>query len=173
MVAPAASANMHRANTLAGLGHRVLPLCYPDSQGRCACGWNHTTPRDIGKAPRVPGGKKDASRKAASIFAWWTEIPDANVGLALEPTGLVMLDPDSEEAQAEVRRLGLPPTLTRASRNTAYIYKLPEGVPAVNLTHWGNSKTIDILAVGYAVAYGTHRTGAPVYLEDIVESGFT
>lgn len=162
--------NMDVASRLAGVGHKVLPLCWPDGDGTCACGWGHTDkpgkPSEVGKAPRTPRGVKDASSKGADIFNWWKEVPKANVGLALQPSNLVMVDPDSQAAQEEARRLGLPPTLTRISKNPAYVYKLPPDVPHANITNWGESKELDVLAEGYMVAHGTHQTGCPVYLED-------
>ena len=90
------------ANLLAGLGYSVLPLCSPDDKGKCACGWNHSNLKEVGKAPRIKDGVKAASANKEQIAVWWEAMPQANVGLALERSGLVMVDPDSPEALAEV-----------------------------------------------------------------------
>jgi hypothetical protein len=151
---------------LAGLGHAVIPLCWPDETGKCACGWNHANLKEIGKAPRVKDGVKAASANKEQIAAWWQAIPNANVGLALAPSGFVMIDPDSPEALAEVEAKGLPATLVRCSKAKAFIYKVPPGTPTVAITKKGESAKIDILTQGYAVVHGQHQTGCKVYLED-------
>jgi len=154
------------ASLLAGLGYSVLPLCSPDDKGKCACGWNHTNPKEVGKAPRIKEGVTAASANTEQITRWWEAMPQANVGLALEPSGLVMVDPDSPEALAEVEALGLPPTLVRCSRDNAFIYKVPQGTPLVAMIHKGQSGKIDILTRGYAVVHGQHQTGCAVHLDD-------
>ena len=154
------------ANLLAGRGYSILPLCWPDETGACACGWKHTNLKEIGKAPRIKDGVKSASANKEQIAVWWEAMPQANVGLALEPSGLVMVDPDSPEALAEVEALGLPTTLVRCSRDNAFIYKVPQGTPLVTMIHKGQSGKIDILTRGYAVVHGQHQTGCAVHLED-------
>jgi hypothetical protein len=149
---------------LGRLGYRVIPLCWPSPTGDCACGWNHKV-KEVGKAPRVPKGVKDASSEAPKIKRLWADIPDANIGISLD--GLVVIDPDSDEAQIEAEELGIPPTLKRISRFDAYIYKAPEGLPSARLTHRGESGAIDVLAGGYVVAHGVHRTGCEVTLQDL------
>ena len=105
----------------AAAGRPVLPLCWVASQRRCGCGQGHKA-RDVGKAPigyLVPNGVDDATTDRAKIEAWWRRCVRANVGVALARSRLVMVDPDSDEAQAEVRGLGLPPTTVRVSHNAA------------------------------------------------------
>ena len=70
-----------------------------------------------------------------------------------------MIDPDSDEAQIEAEELGIQPTLKRISRFDAYIFRAPEGLPSARLIHRGKSGAIDVLADGYMVADGVHRTG--------------
>jgi hypothetical protein len=53
--------------------------------------------RESGKRPLgklVPRGKDDATVDPAVINAWWTSCPNANVGIALDKSGLVALDVD-------------------------------------------------------------------------------
>lgn len=48
-----------------------------------------------GKAPITPRGFKDATTDAAQIEAWWTEYPDANIGIPAE--GLIVIDVDGAD----------------------------------------------------------------------------
>ena len=152
------------ALALARRGYRVLPCCWPDVQGRCACLKRHTDRKEVGKAPLTHRGAKNASTNAPVTSSWWQRNPEANVAIALAPT-LLMLDPDSDDARAECYRNGVPDTLTRISRNNAFIFKAPPGLGNVQLTHKGTSGAIDILN-GYCLVYGTHRTGARIFLEN-------
>ena len=158
--------SLHAASILVDLDYSVLPCCWPDAEGNCGCGWNHKNAKEIGKAPRVTGGIKEATSIPAQVSSWFTDTPQANIGLALAPAGLVMVDPDSPEALSEAEKLGLPPTLTRNSRSPAYLYTVPPGTPLVSMIHWGDSSRIDILTQGYSLVHGQHQTGCPVYLED-------
>ena len=116
----ATTTNLDHALLLARLGYRVGPLCWPTATGACGCGWNHDD-KVAGKAPRLKDGVKGFTADPGSIHQYWQEAPKANVGMALDR--LIMLDPDSDAAQEEAQDLGLPPTLTRLSRQDAYIYK--------------------------------------------------
>ena len=118
---------------LAGKGYNVLPLCWPTKDGKCACGRQHDT-KNVGKAPLSTKGVKNATTDENKIRGWWKRWAEANVGIALAPSNLVMVDPDSPEALAEVEGLGLQPTLTRESRNTAFLYRVPEGTPTIRTT---------------------------------------
>ena len=150
---------------LAGKGYNVLPLCWPTKDGKCACGRQHDT-KNVGKAPLSTKGVKNATTDENKIRGWWKRWPEANVGIALAPSNLVMVDPDSPEALAEVEDLGLQPTLTRESHNTAFLYRVPEGTPTIRTTRQGDSGKLDILSDGHCVVYGTHYTGCLVHLED-------
>lgn len=48
----------------------------------------------------VPNGHHDASCDLAKIVRWWTEAPEANIGLALEPN-LIVFDLDRHRADAD------------------------------------------------------------------------
>jgi hypothetical protein len=155
---------MRYANGLAALGYSVIPCCWPDAQGACACPRNHKDEKHIGKAPLTPRAVLDASNRTADIFRWWSENPKANV--AIDLSNCAMVDPDSPEALQEAQELGLPPTLTRISKNVAYLYKVPSDTPKVRLIHRGKTGNLDILTMGYCIVYGKHQTGCPVYLEN-------
>ncbi len=65
------------ALALASLGFAVFPLAHD------------------GRTPLVKGGVHSASRDPSQIEAWWSQWPDANIGLACGPTsGVLALDID-------------------------------------------------------------------------------
>ena len=104
-----------------------------------------------------------------AIRNWSIRWPNANIGIALAPAGLVAVDCDTTDAVKEAADLGLPDTICRMSRCPAYIYKTPPGTPQLLKTHWGKSKKIDLLSTGYLVVGGEHRKGQEVYLDgDII-----
>ena len=154
---------------LAASGRPVFPCCYPDEAGACGCGQGHTG-KEVGKAPigrLVPHGHLDATTDPETIRRWWAQCPQANVGLNLERAGLVMVDPDSDEAQAETVGLGRPPTAIRASRFPAFLYERTADCPATTVTKRGASGAIDVKANGYAVVFGRHREGHDIYIEEL------
>lgn len=150
----------------------ILPLCWPNHGGECGCGRSHTG-RDIGKAPLTPHGWEDATTDPTRIAAWLQRLPNANIGIALEPPGLLVLDLDSAEAAREAVALsrqthGLPPApISRTGGGGwQYIFKRANGCPAANSTRRGTSGKIDILAKGYVVAPPSlHRSGRAYHWE--------
>jgi len=69
--------------------------------------------KENGKAPACEHGFLDATRDAAQINAWWTETPEANIGLSTGPSNytVVDIDPGGEEAWAALRaKHGIPET---------------------------------------------------------------
>jgi Bifunctional DNA primase/polymerase, N-terminal len=90
----------------ASCGAHVLPLhhiIFEPSGPRCSCGKPMCS--SPGKHPRTRRGFKDASSDAAQIEAWWRQWPHANIGIATGPSGLVVLDVDGPEGQAELATL--------------------------------------------------------------------
>jgi hypothetical protein len=150
-------------------GKPVVPLCWPVGEGeeaRCGCGQGHTG-RDIGKAPigaLVPHGYKDATASVPKVTGWFLKHPRANVGEPLEANGWLAVDPDTDPAQAEAHKLGLSPTLTRKSRQPAFIYRRPADCPATSVKKRGKSGAIDVLADGYLVTFGRHKDGHRIEL---------
>ncbi len=74
----------------------VFPV-YSAKDGRCSCGSPNC--RDVGKHPRTHHGHKDATIDIKQIEQWWGEDPDANVGIATGPSGLLVLDVDVGEGK--------------------------------------------------------------------------
>ncbi len=154
------------ASALAEASFHMVPLCTPRPDGACALGYSHTRTKDCGKTPLLG---KDWQHKASNdphvVRSWWQRWPKANVGLVLEPSGLIVVDPDTDEAQEEAAALGLDGGLSRYSRQRAYIFKRPSGCPVANIIKWGRSKAIDLLGKGQVVVYGQHLQGCDVFLE--------
>jgi len=77
-----------KAVALTKRGWFVLPLQFP-MDGECSCG--DATCKNPGKHPLgrlVPHGLKDASRDPDVVRGWWAEEPEANIGIATEPSDL-------------------------------------------------------------------------------------
>jgi hypothetical protein len=73
-------------------GWRVLPL-HTIIAGKCSCGTTCSSP---GKHPRTKHGVKDATVDLGTINEWWSDWPDANVGVATG-NGLAVLDIDPDK----------------------------------------------------------------------------
>jgi hypothetical protein len=72
----------------------VFPVAWPTSAG-CSC--KDPACPSVGKHPAgalAPHGLKDATKDEDTIRACWAAAPEANIGIACEPSGLVVLDVD-------------------------------------------------------------------------------
>jgi Bifunctional DNA primase/polymerase, N-terminal/AAA domain/Primase C terminal 1 (PriCT-1) len=84
---------------------RAVPIfrVFGVRNGRCLCGRSCDSP---GKHPLLPGGFKVATSDEATIRAWWTETPDANI--ATHTSWCVVLDVDKklggDDTLAELER---------------------------------------------------------------------
>lgn len=82
---------------------------------KCSCGRMCGRP---GKHPRTQNGWKDATLSPDTIEKWWRQWPDANIGVACGPSGLLVVDVDPRNngdetfADLETRHGVLPPTRT-------------------------------------------------------------
>jgi P4 family phage/plasmid primase-like protien len=86
--------------------------------GACACHKGASCNRS-GKHPASPHGVKDATTSRAQIKAWWSEGPDANIGIATGAvSGILVLDIDPRSGGGKTLRLlekelgKLPKTVT-------------------------------------------------------------
>ena len=76
------------------LGWAVFPLHHIEAPGHCSCPKGNDCDQ-AGKHPRTPQGFKDASTEAATIHHWWSQWPQANIGVATGPaSGFDVLDVD-------------------------------------------------------------------------------
>ena len=150
----------HAFKLAATLG-RVFPCCYPED-GRCGCGWGHEG-KEIAKAPRTPNGHKDATYDLGQISAWWKECPKANIGVALEQVGLLVIGPDSPEWDTRFEEKGLPPTAVAQTGGGEghfhYYYRRPSNCPIYRNCRPGE---YDIMTSGQTIAPPSlHRSGIP------------
>lgn len=53
------------------------------------------------KEPLTPHGHKDATTDEETIRQWWTKWPESNIGLSLEPSGLMVVDLDRHPGQPD------------------------------------------------------------------------
>jgi len=137
----------------------VIPLCWP-RDGVCACGRNHQG-HDIGKAPLTPKGVNDSSNAVRQVWEWWERWPEANPGVDLDRSGLLVIGPDSGEWHETFQLRGLPETATVRSGggdgHQHYYYRRPAGTPLININ---KPAQYDIMPRGYMVAAGSmHQSG--------------
>ncbi len=120
-------------------GYKVFPCCWPDENGKCACGRNHKKDK-AGKVPLTLHGLSNASSEPKKIKKWWTKWPNANIGMST--TGNVVADFDmgkggtNSRAALEAKYGALPLTLTHRTGGGGlhYIYDNSDGrkVTSVN-----------------------------------------
>ena len=96
---PAEESNLAAALAYASGGWPVFPLHTPTAGG-CSCG--NPKCEHVGKHPRTKNGLHDATTDAVTIRQWWTQWPDANIGIATgAASGLVGLDVDPRHSGDE------------------------------------------------------------------------
>lgn len=145
-------------------GWYPIPLCWPDEKGNCGCGQGHKD-RQIGKAPLV--NWKGIKPSLKQVREWWRKWPNANIGILLDPSGLLVVDPDSSEAEKEVEILQIGGVKCRTGRGSHRYFRRPEDIQAVRLTKKGASGEVDILAAGYSIVPpSVHRNGKSYLWEE-------
>ncbi|HEX6502147.1 MAG TPA: bifunctional DNA primase/polymerase [Terriglobales bacterium] len=123
------------------------------------------------KKPITPHGKNDATRDEAKVREWWTNTPNANVGLACGPSNLCVMDCDHglnsmEEFEAWRDRNNLPVTFTvRTGRRPEFGVQMyfTGAIPDVSL--WkldGCEGQIKSLG-GYVCAAGSLHPSGEIY----------
>ena len=128
-------------------------------------------PRDKRPAIKTGDGHSGAATtNAATIEMWWNQRPDANVGIVLEPSRLVVLDVDGPQGQHTPNDLARqhsndlsPSATTKTGRGQHIYYSVPDGFDVPPSTTLGTK--LDFLAAGKLVvaAPSVHPTGA-VYI---------
>ncbi len=166
------SPNGGSGNLRAALGHaqrglHIIPCCWP-VDGGCGCRRGHEG-RAIGKAPLTEHGWADATVDVATITAWWERWPQANIGMALEPSGRMVLDLDSVEAKEEALRRGLPPSpVVRTGRGEQRHFKHP-GPGYTNRTRVGDSGKVDLLVNGIVIIPPSVHANGRKYMVELSE----
>ena len=127
-----------------------------------------------GKTPLIPKaegghGQDDATVDEAQIRGWWGKWPNANIGIATEKSGLVVLDVDAQHdgeagldaLQAKYSRLPATPTVITGGGGGHFYFKAPQE----GLVHNSTSKLapgVDIRGNGYVIAPPSiHPNGNP------------
>jgi hypothetical protein len=95
-------------------GTAVFPCHSVDATGSCSCGKPDCAGpgSSAGKHPRTANGLKDACTDAETVKSWWTQWPDANIGIPTgSVNGFVVIDIDGPNGEASLSTLPeLPPT---------------------------------------------------------------
>ena len=129
------------------------------------------------KRPLTLHGHKDASSDVGVIKTWWSNYPDANIGLCTgKDANLIVVDVDVknnsggiESLQAMEAEFETLDTLvvTTPSGGLHYYFSFPKDVDAISCMV-GFRKGIDIRADGgYVVAPGSSIDGKPYEFEDL------
>lgn len=125
-----------------------------------------------GKEPATANGHKDATNNPAQVDAWWNANPNYNVGIAVAPSGLVVLDVDTSqkkdgswkkgrESLAKIDAELTPTPYAITGRGGMHIvYARPPDVPAQRVIGLFEKESgLDLIGEGYIVA-------APSYLAE-------
>jgi hypothetical protein len=142
-------------------GWFVIPLCWPTADGKCGCHKNHVKDKEIGKAPLLGDEYQHCRSTEEDVQRWWTDWPQANIGILVGPSRLFVVDIDSEEAWEEANAKGLPEgPLVRSGKGRHVYYRARQGLYGRTAKR-GDARTIDVLASGYVVAPpSAHKSGA-------------
>ncbi len=137
-------------------GWHVYPVIPPDADGHCTCHLGARCPHP-GKHPLAdlaPRGLKNATRDPDLIRYWFGEyLPTANVGVACEPSGLLVLDADDEAGLEWVKQQRLPsgPFQETGSGFWHFLFRLPADRRVKSTTKRDNGLPIDVRACGGAI----------------------
>jgi hypothetical protein len=119
---------------------RVIPFparVLPAALAYAARGWPVLPLEPIGKEPLgklVRRGHRDATTDSGKIRAWWSAVPDANVGAVCGPQSFDVLDVDGSDGEASLAALEkeygkLPETRMHSTGRGRHILFLPSGLP--------------------------------------------
>jgi hypothetical protein len=147
-------------------GLTVLPLCPPDHSG---CGSTHAGRcRRPGKAPLVNWSRiREVGASPEAVARWVRRWPTANIGMLTgTPSGLIVLDVDSEEGAEQIQPFPLPETPTvRSHRGLRYHFAAP---PTLLRKRDGLLPGVDLQAEGAcAVLPPSRHTSGTVYTWDV------
>jgi hypothetical protein len=153
-----------------GINWHLFPVCWFDQEGECSCGYrgkdnNSHMGRNVGKAPFLPHGMKDATVTKMGVDEFLKRYPNANWGGYIP--GQLVLDVDVEyggyeslaKLEADIGKL--PETRTHVSGGGGLhiIFRLPEGLK-LSASKLKNYPGIDIKINGYLVMPPSiHKSG--------------
>lgn len=132
-------------------------------------GWHLFPIKPSSKEPLTKHGHRDATNDMATLRAWWERWPEANIGVACGPSGLVVVDIDNLEAFGAVRA-SFPATLTSITGSGGYhlIYRARPDIeyrPSVGrLPGYGPTPGVDLRAgSSYIVAPPSRHPNGTLY----------
>lgn len=115
-------------------GLAIFPVHSIHTNGSISCSCGNSKCSNAGKHPRTKNGLKDATTDIETIRKWWTQWPNANIGLATGSiNNILVLDVDpihggSEsliELENEYGTLPKTPTVKTGSNGRHFIFKAP------------------------------------------------
>ena len=128
-----ANPNHNAALQYADRGWRVIPLHHVKPDGNCSCGKDDCNSK--GKHPRISTWQKDGTTNKELLSRWFTQWPDANLGIVGGPaSGLAILDIDPrhqgdvslQALETEHGPLPATPTVTTGGGGLHYYFRYPE-----------------------------------------------
>lgn len=118
---------MHHALRYASLGFPVFPVYEPIGVNECSCGRPAGDDHALGKHPRTSNGLLAATTDAEQVQKWWTQWPNANIGVATGG-GFGVVDLDGTPGLHSGSKLGLTsPVVTITGGGRQLWYSVPEG----------------------------------------------
>lgn len=88
---------------------------------------------DDGKLPLVTWGHLKRPPKPETIDKWWAKWPDANVGIATEPSRLTVVDcDDASVVKTMLRECGDTPLIAETPRGGSHLYYRHNGEMSLN-----------------------------------------
>ncbi len=160
-----ANVKLEAAFQYAALGWKVIPLHHLDPDGSCSCRQPGCDAQ--GKHPVIFGWQHRCSDYLAVIERWWTQHPEANIGVVCGASGIVVLDIDAHHGGEEslpvllddVGLDTLPPTVeSRTGRGGRHLIFTDDGNTIRN--RGGLLPGIDVRATsGYIVVPPSRNAG--------------
>lgn len=95
--------NKEYALSYAKAGLKIFPLHWITESGKCSCGKADCIPNSNGKHTIwkcAPDSHKNATSDVTTIEKWWSEYPNANIGMACSANGIFALDVDLHAGKA-------------------------------------------------------------------------
>ena len=167
--------NKECAEFYASRGLAVHPINYI-KDGKCSCGKEGC--KAPGKHPKTANGVKDATTDLAVIQKWWSEYPQANIGIATgAKSGIIVIDIDPrhsgnesfERLQKEFGKLPEPQVTTGGNGYHLY-YRCPKHFEFLkNTVDLGGFKGIDVRGEnGYVLAPPSNHVSGGYYRWNII-----
>ena len=161
--------NLEYAIAYAKWGWHVFPV-YSIRGGNCSCGDPEC--EHPGKHPRTDHGHNDATTDEMRITKWWTETPDANIGIRTgKVSGISVLDIDRDRGGfISIKEFYVPPTLHSKTGGDGQhdVYQYDEKIPTTVAFRSGIDFRSD---GGYIVAPPSNHISGKSYIwcDDILD----